>query len=274
MLQNYTDVIFSTELSLSTTEPFVNEYITHALCESGNGNFMMSGKKFEIKEGDFIIFVNANFVSNFRFSADFRASILYVSKIFIANNYPESNYDVVGAMGLFENPIMQLDEYEKQICKEDILLIKNRLEYKSHFFYKEMIGQLAKSFFLDLFHIHSQKYKGKPISDRKSSIFREFINLLEKKEYYIKERSINFYASKLAVTPKYLSKISVEITGQSAQYWIERFTIIRILQLMRERKYSNSQISEILNFSSVSYFSRYVKRILGVSPSDFLDKED
>lgn len=270
-MPTFSDVIFSEDISIFNSEEFVNQYITHALCEKGSGSFTMIGKSFEIKENDFMIFVNPNLISNFKFSEDFKICILLISKTFINKNRPESNYDIIGVAGLFDNPILHLSQEEKELCREDILLIKSRLGFKNHQHYHELLGHLCKVFFLDLFHIHAQKYQKKDISERKNMIFKGFISLLEE-EFFVEERQVQFYASQLSVTPKYLLNLSTEITGQTPQYWIDRFTAVKIMQLISERKYSFLQISEMLNFSSLSYFSRYVKRILGVSPRNFSEQ--
>lgn len=175
---------------------------------------------------------------------------------------------MVGVMALFEKPIMPLNEAEIKILKEDIHLIKNRLNDTAHHFHGELIGQLAKAFFLDIYNVHHRIYQKNEISERKSLILKQFIALLES-ETYMAQREVSYYASKLSVTPKYLSKIAVEVSGLPAQYWIERYTTVKIIELIRSQQYSLTQIAEMMNFSSVSYFSRYVQRVLGMSPTEF-----
>ena len=76
-------------------------------------------------------------------------------------------------------------------------------------------------------------------------------------------------SSELCVAPKYLSEISKTITGHSANWWINRFTILDISRQLRDRSQTFTEISELFNFSSPAYFSRYVQRYLGESPSDY-----
>ncbi len=259
-------IVFSTQLDFFTTHR--ENFIAHALCESGSGSFLLAGKRFEIKAGDFMVFPNGHLMSDFQFSADFKVAALFISQVFIRNNRPENNYDVIGVMALFENPIMPLNEAEIKILKEDIYLIKNRLNDTTHHFHSELIGQLAKAFFLDIYDAHYRIYRKNEISERKSLILKQFIALLES-ETYMAQREVSYYASKLSVTPKYLSKIAVEVSGLPAQYWIERYTTVKIIELIRSQQYSLTQIAEMMNFSSVSYFSRYVQRVLGMPPTEF-----
>lgn len=271
LLSNPLDIVFTTDLRLVTAAPYMEDHITHALCEAGNGAFQMAGKQFEIKAGDFMILTDGKLVSDMYLSEDFEATVLLVSKVFIQNNRPDNNYDVIGVMSLFNNPIMPLTETEKQTCREDILLINKRLKDSNHAFHNELIGFLARAFFLDLYNIHYRIHKDNKISEKKSLLLRDFIALLGKDEYLV-EREVKFFASKLAVSPKYLSNVSVQASGQPAQFWIDRFTITKIIQLIRSQQYSLTQIADMMNFSSLSYFSRYVQRLLGVTPSEYREK--
>ena len=64
-------------------------------------------------------------------------------------------------------------------------------------------------------------------------------------------------------------KIIEDITGHSAGWWINRFTILDISRQLRDRSQNISDIAETFNFTSPSYFSRYVQRFLGESPTDY-----
>ena len=66
-----------------------------------------------------------------------------------------------------------------------------------------------------------------------------------------------------------LSEISKSITGNTAHWWINRFTVLDISRQQRDRSLSFVDISELFNFSSPAYFSRYVQRYLGSSPSEY-----
>ncbi|MBQ9883759.1 MAG: helix-turn-helix domain-containing protein, partial [Bacteroidaceae bacterium] len=59
--------------------------------------------------------------------------------------------------------------------------------------------------------------------------------------------------------------------GHGANYWINRFTIIEIQRLLRNRTVSLVQMADDFNFSSQAYFSRFVQNYLGTSPSAYRD---
>lgn len=86
---------------------------------------------------------------------------------------------------------------------------------------------------------------------------------------YRKNREINYYSDKLCVTTKYLSEVCKKVSGFPANYWINRFTVLDISRQLRDRKRSFTKLTDLYGFSSPSYFSRYVQKYLGASPSDF-----
>lgn len=85
----------------------------------------------------------------------------------------------------------------------------------------------------------------------------------------MQHRDLPYYASQLCITPHYLSEICKKVSGQPATYWIDRFTLPEVTRLLRRKELSLTDIAEKLNFSSLSYFSRYVQKSIGMSPSEY-----
>lgn len=86
---------------------------------------------------------------------------------------------------------------------------------------------------------------------------------------YREHREVTYYADCLCITPKYLSEVSKKVSGYGANYWINRYTILDISRLLRNKSLSFVQISDMFGFSSPAYFSRYVQQYLGVNPSEY-----
>ena len=59
------------------------------------------------------------------------------------------------------------------------------------------------------------------------------------------------------------------MSGHSANFWINRYTSLDISRQLRDKSLTFVQISDMFNFSSPGYFSRYVQNNLGMSPSDY-----
>lgn len=88
-------------------------------------------------------------------------------------------------------------------------------------------------------------------------------------KHYKTERSVNFYANKLFLTAKYLSKVVQENSGKTATNWIDDYVILEAKALLNSSKLTIQQISDELNFPSQSFFGKYFKRKVGMSPKEY-----
>jgi len=89
------------------------------------------------------------------------------------------------------------------------------------------------------------------------------------RENYKERRDIEFYAGKLFLTPKYLSKALKQKSGKTAAEWIEDHVMLEARALLKSTNLTIQQISEELNFPSQSFFGKYFKRIAGLSPKEY-----
>ena len=104
-------------------------------------------------------------------------------------------------------------------------------------------------------------------TSRSRMIFDQFIKLVS--EYHTKYRNVGFYANKLCLTPKYLSKLIKTASGRSAPEWIDAYVILEAKNLL---KYSNDTIKQIvfkLNFPNQSVFYKFFKARTGMTPSEY-----
>ena len=95
----------------------------------------------------------------------------------------------------------------------------------------------------------------------------QFLKLVS--QYHTEYRNVGFYADKLCLTPKYLSRVIKSVTGRSAPEWIDAYVILEAKNLL---KYSGLAIKEIvyrLNFPNQSVFYKFFKARTGMTPSEY-----
>ena len=230
-----TDILFADNLDDMISGSF-DRYCTHALCREGEASFLMTGEWFRMRKGDCVIFTHNELISKIEISDDFQVTVLYISNSFSFKNIPRNDYDVIGKLTLLRNPIMSLTERE--------------------------------TFVLDLYDFHARIYESPSVSEQNAVLMERFINLLKAGDYR-NHREVSYYASRLCITPKYLTEVCKKASGFTANYWIDRFTISRITHLLSDKNLTLKEISDNMNFSSLSFFSRYVQRLLKVSPSEY-----
>lgn len=100
-----------------------------------------------------------------------------------------------------------------------------------------------------------------------NKIPEKFVTLVQ--QNYKTERFLQFYADKLQITPKHLSRTMKKLTGFSAVDWIERYVVLEAKVYLKSTSKSIQQIAEELNFPSQSFFGKYFKKSVGMSPKEF-----
>lgn len=103
---------------------------------------------------------------------------------------------------------------------------------------------------------------------RQQQFFNRFLEFLS--IYCKHERSVQFYADKLHITPKYLSNITNVFTRHSSSVVIDHYVIFNIQQTLYVNEFNIKKVSEMYHFPSQSFFGRYFKRITGMSPNSYV----
>jgi AraC-like DNA-binding protein len=125
---------------------------------------------------------------------------------------------------------------------------------------------LAQAIYLEIENVFHKSLKNEKKSKR-TILTERFMDLLE--HHYQKHRDVQFYADKLSLTPKYLSKIIHEDTGSTAIEWINNYVLLEAKALLKSTDLTIQQISVQLNFPSQSHFGKYFKNHTNLSPKEY-----
>ncbi len=243
-------------------------YVAHALCTGGSCKFSFNMGDYEMSAGDLIIVRQGRAVCDVQPSADFQVKAVYVEVQFLEVCTPQNNYGMKGTLSLFLNPLMRLDEVQQQLCLHDMLAVETRWN-SPHNFHRDIMIATVQAMFLDFFDFHVNIYgEHKDVPLQTATIMSRFMAMLENGDY-VRHREVSYYADALCVTPKYLSEVSKKASGQSANYWINRYTSLEISRLLRDKSLTIASISDRFDFSSPAYFTRYVQNNLGMTPSEY-----
>lgn len=105
-------------------------------------------------------------------------------------------------------------------------------------------------------------------ASRGSLVYIKFMDLLA--AHYSEEHKVNFYAEKLCLTPKYMSKLIHDATGYGANAWIDQYILAKSKLLLISRKDLSVQaISQTLGFPEQASFTRFFRNLTGQSPREF-----
>ncbi len=102
-------------------------------------------------------------------------------------------------------------------------------------------------------------------SKGESSLMRRFMGLVSRN--YASERSVKAYADLLGINANHLSDTVRALMGRSPGWLIRRQIVLEAKRLLAVTDLTVAEIGYAMNFEDPSYFSRFLKRETGLSPS-------
>lgn len=93
---------------------------------------------------------------------------------------------------------------------------------------------------------------------------KKYINLNLDKKISIKQLARNFY-----ITPKYLGQIFKSEVGEGILQYVKHKKVEKALLMLKSGEYNITQISQLLGFDNVQYFSTTFKSYYGFPPTYF-----
>lgn len=192
-----------------------------------------------------------------------------ISKEFASSQKLDMNKVFSTGLSLMDDPRVSMSEEEASFMAVHLetmgRVASSDLSYK-----RECLRSLWNSILYVIAGVLDRRKtsdRSMPSSNRSRMLFEQFMELVSK--YHDRHRNVGFYADKLCLTPKYLSKLIKNATGRSAPEWIDAYVILEAKNLL---KYSDNTIKEIvykLNFPNQSVFYKFFKSRTGMTPSEY-----
>ena len=261
------DFQYSTDfLAMNVTE--LSHTCMHLLCTAGEGSFVFNERCYHIVKNDLVVIPMPARVSNIAAHADMQVEWFAADYKFLQNLLPSNNYSIGGSISLNQDPVIKLTDEQARHLLSDFHRLRDRMGDRHLLFYRELMGSLCLTMMYDIFEPHAQRDATDTHSDRTAYIVKQLMALLAT-GISRTERDVSYYAERLNVSPKYLSATIKRVTGHSVTSYIDRHTVPILKDYLGDERLSLTQIAELMNFASLSYFSRYCTKHLGQSPSEY-----
>lgn len=245
------------------SEPYKIPRSIIGICLAGQCSFKLNLKRYEVKSPAILTLMPGQIIENIEYSPDFEGHAIVLSKRFIDMlNIPMWQQQYIA---LYDKPINRIfSDYTQQVSLF-LVMLRSAASDVENPYRLQVIENLIRALFyggISKFH----KMESDSVS-YKNSIVERYIELVQ--THYREERIIGFYADKLCITPKYLSKLVKEYTGRSAGEWIENYVILEARAMLQSSDMTIQQIASSLNFPNQSFFGKYFKRATGLSPKQY-----
>lgn len=250
---------------------FLYQYHTHIYCHSGSMAFVFNNRPYVCKAGEFVFWFADSKLSDLTYSRNFKSTVLLVEKDFLLDNIPDQSRGIDATLHSKEYPVLHLnDNNDKHRILSNFQLLYDKSQQKSHLFYHEVLKFQMRLFVLDMWHTFANEIEHRKRSVQSGTLYERFIHLVQ--EHCKKEREVRFYAQQLHITPKYLNYICKITSGITASEWIQRYVRERLELVLQNTQLNIAEIADDMGFSSRSFFTRYVKKVLGVTPSVYRNR--
>ena len=224
---------------LCTSEPVRLDFSLMVFCMEGCVEWEQNGSFCALHEHDFVITLPGTLLTNLVVSEDCRMKVVCVSDRFLRRMLRASTNVWHVIRFVKSNPLKHLSDSD--------------FEYLLRY--------------VDLISMASENETDRDKTTTPVYMFRRFMEEVSADNGC--HRSVTYYAGRLCCLPSYLSRIVKKVSERRALAIIDEHVIDRIAF---ELKYSDKSVKEIameFDFPNISFFSKYVRKHLKVSPTAF-----
>lgn len=167
---------------------------------------------------------------------------------------------------LFSTPVAMT---VKEEMVEEMKAIAARMvtENENLFLYRSQIIRKYLRIFLIYLSRHHDRQSAPMINTQSVQLVQKFMVMLEKDFRTV--RSVNGYASQLAITPNHLNVIVKRHTRRPAGYHIRQRIVQEAKKLALYSDVCMKEIAYLLGFSDTAHFSKFFKKSTGINFSEF-----
>lgn len=251
--------------------PFKSTFTCAIVCVKGSLDVVINRKEFSIGVNDSLVVQNGSIVENLSSSDDLKT----IAMAFADN----------GENGLFNRTSLAANSYLMH-CSVPLMIHHTESEISVYlslyadvmklytaidFEYRDEIMKgffcIASASFLSILQRIPQPDGMIGKGGRETDLYLQFMDDLQM--YGKKERTVSFYADKCCVSPKHLSKMIRLASGKSPVQLIKERVIIEAKVLLSSSDMTIRQIADELNFPTDSFFCRYFKEEVKLSPMQY-----
>lgn len=106
---------------------------------------------------------------------------------------------------------------------------------------------------------------------RMEQIFQQFLENIAQRR--IKKISVAEYAQDMCITPKYLSTVCRMVSDKSPMEWISEYVMEDVIHYLTHTTLAIKEIGNELGFANSSFFGKYVREHLGMTPYEYRRKQ-
>ncbi len=186
-----------------------------------------------------------------------------------------ANFSVPFAQGHLPSAFNgQVRDFQLHVSDEDVAIAKQILDtiwqtvHAASDYHRPTVAALVAAQMHHYDHLfHQQADQQTCCRSREQTLFDRFISLVTR--HCAEHHQIGYYAERMCVSEHYLSAVVRQASGTTAKDWIDRALITHIKIELRHTDKPAAQIANEMHFPNPSFFSRYFRRLTGMTPREY-----
>ena len=242
------------------------------ICTEGIAQFDYDGQQIQLHKNDLYLYMAHSVVTNFMSSPDFNCRQIWFSRSELWNIDMYGEVSLADLSYLKQHPTVHLTDDDVNLLDEYFQLLCRRMRDQSPFLYSDIVRSLVSTMMLEMLCMMRRQESENAGT---GSLYRQrladkFMRLVEESDGRI--RRVDDFATQLNITPKYLSTLLKETMSRRPSEMIKLFTLKAIERRLRFTDMTMQEIANDLNFPNASFFGKYVKEHLGMTPLEYRKK--
>lgn len=249
----------------------LTDMIIGVICTEGKAQVEFNGTPFTLNAGELLVCPPNVYLDNYMVSPSFRAKAIGLSYAGLQRmlHIKRDIWDLI--LYLTKHPVYPLPPEDFELLDNYYALLRCKLKQHDWHYHREVMQALFLAVFYDfcsiiLPAINTPRHED-PQMKSADRLVQHFLKLVADSQG--RERSVAHYADKLCISPKYLGTVCKAASGKTALEWIHESTMSVIIQQLKYSDRSVKEIADDLRFPNISFFGKFVKAHLGVSPLQY-----
>ncbi len=223
-----------------------------------------------IKRDDIIIVLPSQLFEIIEHSEDFSVQAIFIdSDLIIEAGFHVKSNNLVEFLSSKYPKIISLDKKVVRDMRYNLNKISKYTIKNDNLFAKDLVLHHFSVLMYEMGDFYNRAVKAKSTIKevRKEELAKQFLYLVS--THFKRQRNVQFYADEMFISRKHLTKIIVEVFNKSPKQIIAEAIILEAKVLLKNPKYSVSDVVTDLNFVDTSVFSKFFKNYTAMSPSVF-----
>ncbi|MDD6473493.1 MAG: helix-turn-helix domain-containing protein [Bacteroidales bacterium] len=237
-----------------------------ALCRGGEIEASVNLNRFVVRANSFAVLTPGSIFQIHRVEGNLRIYFFGFSAHCIDER---GDHDLLLSMASNTqlSPILNLPPEGAGMVEKYFDLLISAYEYFSEDVRKQMTSDIYQNIHTGLKLYYEQHNPSTMSMKKNEQLWKEFSFLVLKN--YRLTRNVAWYAEQLGISQAHLCNSIKQMSGRTCTDIISTLVIMDAKSQLKQTRQSIQAISDYLNFSDISFFGKYFKRYVGMSPLDY-----